>query len=224
MSKLRKSLPTRRRQKRTIVFDRSVFEEGPKQSQMLYDFGNIGRTEIIVRHEFEMCLNLLRKIGRQLSRHGRFQGFALNLCLLVIRFYVGEILRGGVKKLPDQRFLPIRPALAARPLTIGQGQKHQRVQIFLTTNNIRKLGNRGRVIEISLLRGFGEGDVVIDQKNEGFPLLGRKLKTLGHTLREKSARFGMRSRADGPAGVMQKQGEVKNERMLQIIEKIAIRD
>jgi len=77
------------------------------------------------------------------------------------------------------------------------------MQIFLIANNIRKLGNRRRIIEISLLRGVGECDVMIDQKNQRFPLLGRELKTFGYALREKSARFGMRAGTDRSAGVMQ---------------------
>jgi len=58
------------------------------------------------------------------------------------------------------------------------------VQIFLASNNICELRNRGRIIQISLLRCVRERDVMIDQKNEGFPLFGRKLKTFGNALRE----------------------------------------
>ena len=91
---------------------------------MVHDFWNVRRAEVIVRHKLEMCFDFLRKIGRQLSRHCCFQGLPLNLGLLVIRFLVCEILRSGVKKFPHERFLPIRPTLSARALTVGQRQQH----------------------------------------------------------------------------------------------------
>ena len=40
--------------------------------------------------------------------------------------------------------------------------------------------------------------MMVHQQNERFPLLGRKLETFGHALREKSACFGMGARADRP--------------------------
>src|SRR5437773_12328558 len=63
---------------------------------------------------------------------------------------------------------------------------------------------------------------MIDKQNERLSLLGGKLKPFGHALREKSARFRMRARSNGPTGVVQKQSEIKNERIFEIFEKTMI--
>src|SRR5439155_4463802 len=65
---------------------------------------------------------------------------------------------------------------------------------------------------------------MIDEKDERLPLLGRKLKTFGHTLREKSARFRMWPGADGSRGVVQEECEIKNKRVFQIFEEMTISD
>ena len=127
VSNLRKRFPAYRRYERSIVSGQSVLEERPKQFEMLNNFWNIRCAKIIVRHEFEVRFDFIREIGRQLSGYRRLQTLALDLGLLVIGFLVGQITRSGVKQLPDERFLPIRPTLSARALSIGQGQQHQRI-------------------------------------------------------------------------------------------------
>jgi len=92
----------------------------------------------------------------------------------------------------------------------------------LVPNNIREFHDRRGIIEIPLLRRVREADVMVDQKNERFSLLRRKLEAFGDTLGEKRARFRMRARANGAAGVVQKQSEIKNEWVLQIFEQMPI--
>src|SRR5881396_2732159 len=99
MSKLRKSLPTDRRQKCAIGFGRSVLEEGAKELEMVNDFRDFGRTKIVVRHEFEVRLDLIRVIGRQRRGYRRLQRIPFDLGLFVVRFLIGEVPRSGVKKL-----------------------------------------------------------------------------------------------------------------------------
>jgi len=136
------------------------------------NFRDLRCTKVTVRHEVKVRLNFVRKVGAQIFGHGMVHTFALNLCLFVIRFLVGQVLRSRVKELPDQRFLPIGPCFRARPLAISQSEQHQRIQVFFVLHDVGQLHHRGRVIQISLLRNIGEGEVMIDQENERLALLG----------------------------------------------------
>jgi len=119
-----------------------------------------------------MRFDLVGIIAGQMSSGIGPQTFALNLRLLVIRLLISEILRSGLKELPHQRFLPVRPGLWTRSLAVGQRQQHQCVQVPLVFHDIRKLLNRRRVIEISLLRDVRKSQVMVDQKSERLALFG----------------------------------------------------
>ena len=119
---------------------------------MRYDLRNSRGPKVIVRHEIEMRFDLVGIIAGQVSSGIGARTFALNLRLLVIRLLIGEILRSGLKELPHQRFLPVRPGLRTRSLAVRQRQQHQRVQVPLVFHDVRKLLNRRRIVEISLLR------------------------------------------------------------------------
>ena len=99
----------------------------------------------------------------QLRGHCGLQTVSFNPGLVVIRFLVGQVLRSGMKELPHQRFLPVRPALSACALTVGQRQEHQRVKVFLVPDNVGKFHDRRWIIEIALLRGVGQRHVMVDK-------------------------------------------------------------
>ena len=132
---------------------------------MLDNFGDIAAAKIIVGHEVKMRVDFIRIIGRKILRHGELQAFTLDSRLFVIRLLVRKITGGLVEQLPDKRLFPIRPRLCACALTIGQGKQHQCVEVFLVLHDAGQLGHRRGVIQISLLRDHGEGEVVIDQQN-----------------------------------------------------------
>ena len=65
---------------------------------------------------------------------------------------------------------------------------------------------------------------MIDDKNKGFALLGRQLKTRCDALGKKRARFGVRPRPHCFARVMQKQRQVKNKRIVKSLKELPIRN
>ena len=79
------------------------------------------------------------------------------------------------------------------------------------------------IIEISLLRHVRKSEVMIHEKDERAPLRGRKLEADRGALREKRAGFRMRPRPDGPAGIVQEQGEIEDERILEFFKELAVR-
>src|SRR5215470_2025896 len=89
-------------------------------------------------------------------------------------------------------------------------------------HNTSKVRNRGRIIKISLLRGLGKSEVMIDQQNKRLPLLGRQLQTRGDTLGEERARFGMRPGANRLTAVVQKKRKIKNKRILKLLKDLAV--
>ena len=170
---LRANFPGHCRSKRLIALAGKVLEEPAIKFQMIDNLSRFKRAEIIVRHEIEMRFDFFGVIGRQFLRDFSPEPIALDFRLFVIRLLIDEILRGGVKKLPDERFLPIRPRFGAGALTIGEREQHERVQVFLVLHDVRHLNDRCWVVEVSLLRDVRESEMVVDQKNERLALLGR---------------------------------------------------
>ena len=76
--------------------------------------------KIIVGHEIEMGFDFFAEISRQADCHCAPERVTFDFDLLVIRLLISEVLRGGVKELPHERFLPVRPCFRARALAIGQ--------------------------------------------------------------------------------------------------------
>ena len=129
-----------------------------------------------------------------------------------------------MKELPDQGFLPVGPRFRARSLAVGQRKQHQCVQVGLILHNVRQLRDRGGIVEISLLSNVRKREVVIDEKDERLALLGRQLQAVRDALGENSARLSVRPGPDGFAGIVQEQGQIKNERILELLEESSIRD
>src|SRR5438874_11733223 len=127
-------------------------------------------------------------------------------------------MRGRVIEMPDERLLPVRPRLRARALAIGEREEHERVEIFLVLHDAGELDRRFRIVEISLLRHVREREVMIDEPDERASLRGRKLETRRGALGEECTRLCMRTRADGPPGIVEKECEVENERLVQFFE------
>ena len=150
----------------------NILKKAPEQFQVFDNFGEIARAEIIIRHEFKVRFDFLGVIWRKVFRDGGLQAFAFNSCLFVVRFPVGQITRGLVKQLPNERFFPIRPRFRTRPLTISQSEQHQCVQASLMFHDVAEFRHCGWVVQVSLLRGPREGKMMINQQDERFALLG----------------------------------------------------
>ena len=163
MTLLGKSFPVDRRSQRLVAPEGYILEKSAKKFKMPDNFGNVESAKIIVRHEVKVRFNLLPTIAGKIIGDGALQAFTLDFCLFVVGFLVGEVLRSGMKELPHQRFLPVRPALSACALTVGQRQEHQRVKVFLVPDNVGKFHDRRRIIEIALLRGVGQRHVMVDK-------------------------------------------------------------
>src|SRR5207245_5592191 len=93
-----KSFPFDRRGQWLLAPTRYVLKEGPDKFEMPDNFRDLRCTKVTVRHEVKVRLNFVRKVGAQILGHGMAHTFALNLCLFVIRFLVGQVLRSRVKR------------------------------------------------------------------------------------------------------------------------------
>src|SRR5439155_11616941 len=66
---------------------------------MLDDFWHIAAAKIIVRHKIKMRLNFVGIIRGKSFSDRNLQALALDFCLFVIRFLIGQVARGLVKQL-----------------------------------------------------------------------------------------------------------------------------
>jgi len=186
------------------------------------DFIGCEGAEIVVRHHFKVSLDLLGKFGAKVLGDARLQLLAFDFRLLIERFLVGQVLRGGMIKLPDQRLLPVRPRVRARALAVRQRQQHERIEIRLVAHDPRELNGGFRVVEISLLRHVRERQMMVDEQDQGPALRRGKAETRRGPLRKKCARLRMGTRTDRAAGVVQEQREIKNKRVLEFLEEFAV--
>src|SRR5581483_149924 len=63
---------------------------------------------------------------------------------------------------------------------------------------------------------------MIDQENQGFPLVGGKLESFRDALRKQRARFRVRAGADGSSRVVQEQGQIEHVRLEKIFKELSI--
>ena len=127
-----------------------------------------------------------------------------------------------MKQLPDEGFLPIRPRFGACALAVRQSQQHKRVQVFLVLHNVGQLHHCGWVIQVSLLRDPGEGEMMIDEQDKRLALLGGQLQTGRDALGKERACFRVRPGANGFAAVVQKKREIEDQRVLEFLKDSAI--
>src|SRR6266550_3493454 len=92
-----------------------------KKFEVCDDFFDAKSPKIMIRHVVEMCLDLVGKIRRELRGDGVAEPVALDFDLGDKSLLVLQILRGGVKEMPDERLLPIRPGVRG-PLPVGEGE------------------------------------------------------------------------------------------------------
>ena len=165
-----------------------------------------------------MGFDFLGKFRAELLGHAGLELFPLDFGLLVKRFLIGKIMRGGMVELPDQRLLPVRPGVGAGALAVREGEKHERVEVRLIAHDRGEFDGGFRIVQVSLLRHVRESEMMIHQEDERAALRGGKFQAHGRALREKCARFGMRARADRAPGVVQEKGEIKNKRVREFLE------
>ena len=89
-------------------------------------------------------------------------------------------------------------------------------------HDIGELDDRGRVVQVSLLGHVRKCEVVIDQENERFALIGRKLQPGGDLLGKDRARLGVWPRPDRSACVVHEQRQIKHERIFKLLEQFPI--
>src|SRR5437667_6241038 len=167
-----RKLPSVRRSESVLWRTGNILKKAPEQFQVLDNFGEIARAEIIIWHELKVRFDFAGVIRRKSRGDGSLQAFALNSCFFVVRFPVGKISRGLVKQLPNQRLLPIRPRFRTCALTISQSKQHQRVQVSLLLHDAAEFHHCGWVIQVSLLRDPGERKMMVNQQDERLALLG----------------------------------------------------
>jgi hypothetical protein len=112
--------------------------------------------------------------------------------------------------------------LVTGALTVSQGQKHQRVEVGAVTNDRCELGNGGAIIEVPFLRGKGKLVMGVDQRNEHAATLGRKLQTSRDFLGKHRAGILVIALVPGLPRVMQKQSQIENRRVLELLKQGAI--
>ena len=82
------------------------------------------------------------------------------------RFPVGQILRGRMIKLPDQRFLPVRPASALVPWPSASVSSMSASRFAWSLTIPANSTHRFGIVEFRLLRHVRERDVMVDQQDE----------------------------------------------------------
>src|SRR3982751_4361002 len=101
MSELRKRLPFICRNERRLVTLIEIREKGANEHDVLRDLIDGERAKVVVRHEFKMRVEFLRKVGGEFFRERALQEIALDSPLLIKGGPVGEVLRRRMVKLPD---------------------------------------------------------------------------------------------------------------------------
>src|SRR6266403_3806427 len=122
-----------------------------------------------------MVFNLFSKVaGQPLGNRGLkirpldaafFEEFAL----------VTEIAGSRLIRLPSQRLLPIGPILSAGTLPIGQGQQHERVDVFLRVQTASESSDSGRILYVSSLSRLGKSEMMVHEQDKTAAAFGRKL-------------------------------------------------
>src|SRR5260221_1602265 len=123
----------------------------------------------------KMGLNLFPKVpGQPFGNRGLKIG-PLDPALVEEFTLVTEIAGSRLIKLPHQRLLPIRPILSAGTLPIGQGQQHERVDVFLRVQTASESSDSRRILYVSSLSHLGKSQMVVHQQDKTAAAFWRKL-------------------------------------------------
>ena len=146
----------------------------------------------------------------------------LRILFLSEAFGVLVVLAGGGVELADEGLLPSGPRFRAGAIGVGEAHHQQVVELLLVADDLGKLLDGLRVVDVAAGGGAVELQVVVDQEEDELAAFPFNYEPVAHFHREHGAGLVVMVGIGSAAGIMQDQREVEQEGIFEFEEQLLV--